>query len=104
MREDGMVYIASGEKTLKTVVEVGAPCRSWECGRNLDELGPMIEYLVEKKLLTHPQAEYLHLTYSGYHYTQTLVTMLFSFLFRSIAVPILVAIATTLITLWITDR
>lgn len=103
MSEENTVYFCSGQKTFHTIVEADSPRRSWKCKRSLNELTSMIEYLVDEKLLTHPQPEYLHLTYRGYHYIQTLVTLFLAFLLRSIVVPILVSVATTLVTLWITS-
>lgn len=66
-----------------------------------NHLKPSIHYLLDQKLLEKNGPYSIHLTHSGYHYWQTTVTAFLWFLMKSVAVPIVVAAATTLVTLWL---
>lgn len=73
------------------------------CGWN--SLDAALEYMAAKDLL-HCWASHdmIQLTFKGFHCKQLLISGFFAFLAKSVIVPIVVSILTTLIVLWIRTK
>lgn len=103
--ESGTIWIDDENKVMKTVIEDGV-CKEQDVvikdlKNKWTSIYSMTDYLQNKGLLTRQRMEYYFLTHQGYHYFQTILSQFLRFLLTSIAVPIIVAFLTTLITLWI---
>lgn len=100
---DGWAWIDEESYAITTVTEGNVFGESKRNTINLankwDSLLSTIEYLRTENLLEFDQTtNHIKLNHKGYYYFQSVVL---SFLFKSIVVPIIVALGTTLITLWI---
>lgn len=93
------------DHTLTTVVEntaLGISKRNTiSVAGKWDSIDSTADYLQAEGLLEYEKQGYLRLNHKGYYYLQSVVL---SFIAKSIVVPLLVALATTLITLWIQAR
>jgi len=100
MSESGEVWIDEDNKKMVTVIDDPDSSRkTCSLARKWHAVDSMSRYLEEENLLDYNGAlGYMHLNFKGYHYIQAVIV---DFLLKSIAVPILVAVATTLITLWL---
>lgn len=100
---DGWAWIDDESYTITTVTEgnvFGESKRNTiKLANKWDSLFSIIEYLQAEGLLEfREKTNHIRLNHKGYHYFQSVVL---SFLLKSIVVPIIVALGTTLITLWI---
>lgn len=69
-----------------------------------NEIQSIIKHLIDNGyLVTGFNEMNFQLTQKGLHPFQAIISMIISFLFRSILVPIVVAILTTLVTLWLKE-
>lgn len=102
MSEDGEIFINEDTRKIATVCEKGGPRIEIAVGKSSEELAPLLMYLEADGLVKIQGPCYFNLTYSGYHYIQTLISSVLKFLLTSIAVPIIVAFLTTIISLWLT--
>lgn len=79
--------------------------RTYDYKKYENEIESIIHHLVDNGYLQFQGNEYnFHLTQKAIHCTATFFQEFFLFLFKSIAVPIIVSIITTLITLHITGE
>lgn len=72
------------------------------CSKYRGELKAIIQCLVDDGYLEEPYAYTFQLTHKGLHYKEYQFEEIKLFLLRSILTPIVVSMATTLLTLWIT--
>lgn len=102
MLEDGEICIVDKRKVMRTVHENGKQFVERKISKTSNELRPMLEYLEQKDLLEIQGDCFFSLTYDGFHYFQTIATGIIRFVLTSVAVPVVVAFFTTVISLWLT--
>lgn len=100
---DGEIWLDEDNRKMSTVVEVNAKCIETDLSSKWNSVKPTLTYLCETKLLQYNGQNYYSLTYSGFHYTQSIATSIVNFLFRSIFVPITVSGLTTIV-LFVIER
>lgn len=98
---DGDVYIDFEGLEMMTVVEKGQPRTVVPIRQYKNSICSILDYLKQEKLIVQLGLEHFKLPQAGYYYLQTLLSGLARFLLGSVLVPIVVAIITTLITLWL---
>lgn len=100
--ELGTVHIDVENKVMKTVIDEGVCTASEQVVINLSKkwksVDSITDYLQEENLLERIRPGQFFLAHRGYHYIQAIII---DFLFKSILVPIIVALLTTLATLWV---
>lgn len=101
MQENGTIWIDEDNRQMMTVTESNQSGISIDLSKKWNSIFPMFQYLQEMHLLEKKSRFHYSLTYSGYHYTQTIISSFFSFLIKSILVPIGVSAFTTIVILMI---
>ena len=81
----------------ETGIEVHIPLKGFE-----HSAYPMLSYLIDKGLVVQNSFAYA-VTPAGWHYSEEQLSAFVSFLIQSVAVPIVVSIVTTLLTMWISS-
>lgn len=101
MQENGSVWLDAENKLIQTVkTSPTAPSKTYPLTKQWDSVFSIIDYLESKKLLMQTGSAYFSLTHAGFHYLQNILSNIAKFLLKSVLVPIVVAILTTLISLW----
>lgn len=104
MNLNELVYIDYDAMTASTIHESGKPFEKVNLKAYRTSLDSTLRYLFERKYIDydgdHSVVQVLH---SGWHLGQTMLSNFLGFLFKSVFVPIVVSLLTTLITLWITS-
>ena len=98
-KEDGAIWVDEPDRKITTVVTFNDPAKSINLSKKWGSFYPTLNYLREQNLVEKIGSCHYSLTYSGYHYIQTAISSVLSFLFRSVLVPVAVSIITTLIVL-----
>lgn len=101
MKEDGVIWLDEENKRMITVTEVNDPEITIDLSKKWASIHPMFEYLQEIGLISYKGRCCYSLTYSGYHYIQTIISSFIAFLFNSVFVPIAVSTFTTVILLMV---
>ena len=99
LSENGRVLIDPDTKLLQTYEGPSDKSRGIDLSKKWSSVPSTLQYLVDNGYATVKVHRYYKLTHAGYHYTQTIISSVCSFLIKSIGVPIGVSILTTLITL-----
>lgn len=100
--ELGTIRIDAEQKTMQTRIDEES-CASLDqvtidLSKKWKTVDNLTDYLQDEGLLERVRYGEFYLSHKGYHYVQAII---FNFLFKSIAVPIVVALITTLVTLWL---
>lgn len=100
--EHGSIWMDEENRKICTVIEQGQKPLCINLSKIWLSVRPRMSYLMSKGLLEQTGSSHYSLTHSGFHYFQTLAASALSFLVKSVAVPIVVAFLTALITTVIT--
>lgn len=99
------VRVDDGSRTMQTVSLSGKEIKASvaKVKETSSEMYPMLQYLQNKGHVIMYGRKTFSLTHSGFFYVQSIVSDIVSFLFKSIIVPIVVSVVTTLIALWLNN-
>ena len=99
--EDNTVYLKLEEFTARTVVEKGRPFVSVDLSEYSDRLWSILVYLAEQRLIMNLSGdfEYIQVTHEGWCSRQAVRRERQKVLFRSVVLPVVVSLVTTLLTL-----
>ena len=103
MKEDGVIWLDEENKQMITVTEANEPDITIDLSKKWASIHPLFEYLQEAGLISNKGRCYYSLTYSGYHYIQSVISSIIAFLFNSVFVPIAVSAFTTIV-LFVVER
>lgn len=99
---DEFVYIDHDALTASTVHESGKPCKVVKLKAYRTSLDSTLRYLQNQEYINcDDDCTVVQVMYSGWHFVNAMISDFIKFMINSIAVPIGVSIATTLVTLWI---
>lgn len=101
MVESKLSFIDHERKVMVTIHDASAPFVEVDFSAFSTSLISTLRYLHEKGFVKLEGNEsFCKVTHAGWHYWQISASLFLSFLGRSIITPILVSIATTLVTIW----
>lgn len=101
INEGKEIWVDYENKQISTVVEAGELQNTIDMSSQWSSLVSTIEYLIEGNYIKHLSSTYYKVTHKGFHIRQEALSAFAVFMFRSILVPIGVALVTALITAWI---
>lgn len=101
-KPDESVYIDLDAMTAVMFHDAGQSFKEIKLKAFRTSLDSTLRYLQEQKYIEYTEAfSAVQVLHSGWYLGETMLSNFFGFLFNSVAVPIAVSLATTLITLWI---
>lgn len=99
--EDGNVFLSLQKTAACTLTAEGKPYREFDFSKYKDSIRSILNSLAARGLIEsgYPDYEYLHVTHEGWHYRQVLRQEFLSGLFKSVLLPVIVSLLTTLLAL-----
>lgn len=105
IHQDRRVIIDWEEKQFRTCKDENRKTRIVRMRYGWSSLDAALEYMAEKDLLHYWSSHnMIQLTFKGFRCKQMMISGFFAFLTKSVIVPIVVSILTTLIVLWIRTK
>lgn len=97
-----LIYIDLDEHTAATIRRENLPYKVVKLLGYKYSLEITLKYLKDQGYIEYDH--FCRVLYPGWNLAQTIISKILNFLLKSVAVPIGVSIATTMITLWITGQ
>lgn len=99
--EHGSVYIDFDNMLASTCHTANEPCVTVSLKRYRNSARAILAYLQDLGYIKYDRPDYVDVLHKGWHITQSFVSTLGAFLVKSILIPIVVSIITTLIAAWL---
>ena len=99
-KEKDIVYISYSDLTASRVIETGNVPSIVGISKYENSLRPTLKYLRDSGYVhwSEKNEQYVWVTHAGWHFEETVIQKVLSFLIKSVAVPIVVAFITALLT------